>query len=84
MIHAQTSPDRGRRAHVVRCPRCGADFDLLAAPWCGCGRGHPSKICPGCGECLCSHPEYGSPGNWTDPPAALRGAGFDRLFVYYL
>ncbi len=73
-----------KRSHFTRCPRCGADFDLLAAPWCGCGRGHPSKICPSCEQCLCSHPDYARPSSWFDPPAALRWAGFEKLFIYYL
>jgi predicted amidophosphoribosyltransferase len=72
------------RSHPVRCPLCGEEFELLSAPWCGCSRGHPSKICPHCGDCLCSQPDYQQPALWSDPPAALRSSGFDKLFLYYL
>jgi hypothetical protein len=71
-------------SHPVRCPRCAAPFDLLAAPWCGCTRGHPSKICPSCERCLCDHPDYDRPALWRDPPAALRTRGFEKLFIHYL
>lgn len=76
----------GQRAasHVVPCPLCGERFDLLASPWCGCDRGHPSKICPSCERCLCSHPDYEREALWREPPAALRVRGFDKLFIYYL
>jgi hypothetical protein len=70
--------------HRVVCPLCSTGFDLLAAPWCGCDRGHPSKICPSCERCLCRHPDYGRAALWHDAPAALRRRGFDRLFIYYL
>ena len=70
--------------HVVCCPLCGEDFDLAAAPWCGCDRGHPSKICPRCERCLCSHPDYARSALWRDAPAALRTVGFEKLFIYYL
>jgi hypothetical protein len=72
------------RSHLVCCPMCGKDFDLLAAPWCGCDRGHPSKLCPSCGKCVCDHPDYARATLWRDPPPALRTVGFDKLFVYYL
>jgi hypothetical protein len=71
-------------SHVVPCPLCGERFDLLASPWCGCDRGHPSKICPSCERCLCGHPDYGREALWREPPAALRVRGFDKLFIYYL
>lgn len=71
-------------SHSVCCPMCGEGFDLLAAAWCGCDRGHPSKICPHCGKCLCSHPDYPRAALWRDAPAAMRTVGFDKLFVYYL
>jgi hypothetical protein len=70
--------------HAVVCPLCGKDFELLSAPWCGCDRGHPSKICPRCERCLCQHPDYQRPSLWRDAPAALRARGFERLFVYYV
>ena len=53
----------------------------MTAGWCGCGRGHPSKICPGCERCLCDHPEYDRPALWREAPPALRVAGFEKLFV---
>ncbi len=79
----QTAPLRAR-GHPVRCPLCSEEFNLLAAPWCGCTEGHPSKICPHCGDCLCSLPDYRRPALWMDPPTALRASGFEKLFVYYL
>jgi hypothetical protein len=79
-----TSPDRPRRTHLTHCPRCLVSFDLLAASWCDCRQGHPSKICPSCRQCLCSHPDYQRPSSWLDAPAALRLAGFEKLFIYYL
>jgi hypothetical protein len=82
---ARVSPLRARNvAHIVRCPRCGTEFDLVVVPWCGCDRGHPSKICPHCERCLCDHPDYGRAALWRDAPAALRTVGFDKLFIYYL
>lgn len=71
-------------SHLVRCPLCGEAFELLAAAWCGHSQGHPSKLCPHCGECLCRLPDYQRPSLWSDPPAALRSSGFDKLFAYYL
>lgn len=73
-----------RATHPVRCPHCASGFDLLGAAWCGCVRGHPSKICPACDRCLCGHPDYDRPALWRDPPAALRAHGFEKLFIYYL
>lgn len=70
--------------HVVRCPLCAADFDLLSARWCGCVGVHPSKICPGCERCLCRHPGYERPALWRPAPPALRARGFERLFILYL
>jgi hypothetical protein len=77
-------PAHFSRTHLADCPRCRAPFDLLAACWCDCRRGHPSKICPSCRQCLCSHPDYGRPSSWLEAPAALRLAGFEKLFIYYL
>jgi hypothetical protein len=70
--------------HVIVCPLCGDPFDLLSAPWCGCDSGHPSKICPICDRCLCAHPDYHHRQLWTEPPAVLQRAGFQKLFLYYL
>ena len=58
-------------------------MDLLAAPWCGCGVGHPSKICPTCDLCACSHPDYGNPICWDPADEKLRRFGFTRLFSPY-
>jgi hypothetical protein len=81
----QLAQDRAAvSTHLVVCPLCARRFDLLAAPWCGCDRGHPSKICPSCERCLCRHPDYGRAALWHDAPAALRRRGFERLFIYYL
>lgn len=80
----QLASTRAALRHVVPCPLCGDSFDLVSAPWCGCDRGHPSKICPSCERCLCSHPDYGREALWREPPAALRLRGFDKLFIYYL
>lgn len=65
------------------CPQCNGAMDLLAAPWCGCGAGHPSKICPTCDLCACDHPDYGNPICWSEAPALLRRFGFARLFNVY-
>lgn len=83
-MRSVTSAAPAVESHVVRCPLCSADFELLAAPWCGCGRGHPSKICPHCERCLCRHPDYGREALWRAAPPALRARGFDRLFIHYL
>jgi predicted amidophosphoribosyltransferase len=82
-VHLVSSQTVQSRHHVL-CPLCGTDFDLLSAPWCGCHRGHPSKICPRCERCLCHHPDYDRESLWRDAPAALRSRGFDKLFIYYL
>jgi hypothetical protein len=82
-LQAAERPDASR-VHDVLCPQCGGHFNLLAAPWCGCTDGHPSKICPGCGKCLCRHPDYGRHSLWVEPPAVLRNVGFEKLFIYYL
>ncbi len=76
-------PRRGSR-HRLPCPMCHQEFDLFAAPWCGHMHNEPSKLCPHCDACSCSHPAYDEPGFWRDPPARFRANGFERLFLLYL
>jgi hypothetical protein len=63
---------------------CHRDFDLFSAPWCGHMHHEPSKLCPHCDACSCSHPAYDEPNFWRDPPAKFRANGFERLFLLYL
>ena len=72
-----------RGSFSAYCPQCATALDLLATPWCGCGAGHPSKICPTCDLCACDHPDYSSPICWSEPPALLRRFGFSRFFTVY-
>lgn len=67
----------------ARCPQCTHELDLLSAPWCGCMESHPSKLCPNCDLCACSHPDYGNPICWEEAPPPLRRFGFARLFSIY-
>jgi hypothetical protein len=73
-------------AHTIRCWHCGTEFDLLGAPWCGCGRrvDRPSKMCPSCFQCACMHPDYDNELFWGQAPRFLKEHGFDRLFYLYL
>ncbi|GAB4349478.1 MAG: hypothetical protein Kow0099_32530 [Candidatus Abyssubacteria bacterium] len=74
------------RVHLVKCWHCGKDFDLLAAMWCGCGTrvDRPSKVCPHCLQCICSHPDYQNEALWGTAPRYLRQRGFERIFYLYL
>ncbi|MBA7505075.1 hypothetical protein ES706_03738 [subsurface metagenome] len=40
---------------IVDCVRCGREFDILEAKWCGhyYNRGDGTKVCPHCGACAC-------------------------------
>lgn len=67
----------------AHCPQCGHQMDLLQAAWCGCTGSHPSKLCPMCDLCACSHPDYGNPICWEEAPPLLRRFGFARLFSLY-
>jgi hypothetical protein len=73
-----------RLSHEVRCPHCGAQFDLFGAVWCGAADNEPSKICPKCSRCACELPAYGEPHFWKEAPLAFQKRGFRRLFLYYL
>jgi hypothetical protein len=77
-----TDADAGAR-HAVGCIYCRAVFDLLQAKWCPHSSGHPSKVCPGCGRCLCGHPMYGWPHLWHPAPPLLLRHGFRQIFVLY-
>jgi hypothetical protein len=71
---------------LVKCWHCGEEFDLVGAMWCGCGARvkRPSKVCPHCLQCVCSHPDYLNEALWGTAPRYLRQHGFDRLFYLYL
>jgi NAD-dependent SIR2 family protein deacetylase len=69
--------------HPVGCIYCRRTFDLLRARWCEHTAGHASKLCPGCGRCLCGHPMYTWPHLWREASPLLRSHGFDKLFVLY-
>jgi CheY-like chemotaxis protein len=73
-------------AHVVKCWYCGGEFDILSAAWCGCGvrADRPSKACPYCLRCICSHPDYNNEALWGRVSKSMEGYGFDRLFYLYL
>lgn len=71
-------------SHEVLCPRCGEQFDLFSAVWCGATVNEPSKVCPQCGQCACDLPAYSEPHFWKDAPMAFQKRGFRRLFLYYL
>lgn len=71
-------------AHLVRCPKCVREFDLIDAPWCRCRSVRPTKICSLCGKCLCDLPEYADPLYWVESPKSFRSYGFEGLLVYYL
>ncbi|UCD57928.1 MAG: hypothetical protein JSV16_02110 [Candidatus Hydrogenedentota bacterium] len=70
----------------MKCWRCGKEFDLLAARWCGCGVNveRPSKVCAHCLHCICSHPDYDNETLWGNAPRYLKQQGFARLFYLYL
>ncbi len=70
--------------HMVRCTYCGSDFSLFDAVWCAHRDHHPSKICPRCLMCLCSHPFYKDPRHWGDAPPAFQRHGFRQLFLFYV
>jgi hypothetical protein len=70
--------------HFVPCPFCSEEFDLFAAIWCIHLSEEPSKVCPGCGHCMCEHPAYREPNFWRDAPPAFQQRGFQRLFLLYL
>lgn len=76
--------DEGRSSHSVLCPGCSTRFELFSAVWCPCTVEHPSKVCPGCGQCLCARPDYAHPWLWVRAPMAFVRHGFSRLFVAYL
>jgi hypothetical protein len=75
-----------RTCHFVKCWHCGEEFDLLVATWCGCEArvDHPSKVCPYCMQCICSHPDYHDEAGWGSPPRYLKERGFKGLFYLYL
>ena len=75
-----------RDRHMVECWRCGGEFDLLMAAWCGCGvqAERPSKVCPHCHDCICLHPDYNNEALWGSAPRYLKRQNFNRLFYLYL
>jgi hypothetical protein len=81
-----TETPNSRVLHVVKCWRCKKEFELVGATWCGCGAHveRPSKVCPHCLQCACSHPDYGNEALWGTPPPFLKHHGFDKLFYLYL
>ncbi|AKU90554.1 hypothetical protein [Vulgatibacter incomptus] len=81
MALARAIPERG--SFPASCPHCRQPMDLLHSAWCGCAASHPSKICPSCWKCACSHFDYENLLCWEDPPAELRRYGFERFFVPY-
>jgi CheY-like chemotaxis protein len=84
IIKRLTSRTRG--AHEVACWYCQREFDVLNANWCGCGVNvdRPSKACPYCLRCMCSHPDYGNEELWGRISQSMKDYGFERLFYLYL
>jgi hypothetical protein len=81
----RVNPGSELRAHLVRCVFCFHPFDLFSARWCGHpDEPHCSKVCPGCGQCLCRHPSYKDPYFWKEAPLAFQKNGFRRLFLLYM
>lgn len=79
-----SAPTAGSAPRLVICPYCAQQFDLFAAPWCAHAEESPSKICPQCERCLCTHPAYRNPQLWKDAPLGFRRNGFQRLFLLYV
>lgn len=79
-----TCARKAREVHLIRCPYCGSSFDLFGATWCEHVDAEPSKLCPECGRCVCSHPGYEEPLFWKDAPRGFQAQGFRRLFLLYL
>ena len=84
IVEKQTSA--ARPANVVKCWYCEGEFDILSAKWRGCGVRveRPSKACPYCLRCICSHPDYDNEALWGRASRSLKDFGFDRLFYLYL
>lgn len=56
---------------TARCPQCGADYDVITVPFCGCVTSTPTPLCPRCGKCLCKLPPGQQQAFWAGAPAAL-------------
>ena len=84
IIRKQTSATCA--AHMVKCWYCEREFDVLSADWCGCGVriDRPSKACPYCLRCICSHPDYDNEALWGRVSQSMKDYGFERLFYLYL
>ncbi len=58
--------------YTLRCHKCNAQFDTLAARWCNCFSATASLVCANCGACFCTAPAPYRRSAWEKAPRELR------------